>query len=175
MRIVNFLLTLSLLATAGGAWAQTPAPAAAPLVRDAREQVPAGMLGIWKVDPALSKPSRPDMTQMRSFSLTQDGKLMVAFMSVDAAGKQSWGHWWLQVDGVTQGYEYRNDNGSTPIAVIQLRKVDQYTYDLTNTVAGVQASKTLYAFSPDFKTFTLTRAPGTPNAAVSVFRKWDGK
>jgi hypothetical protein len=177
MRIIKSTL-FSLVLLAGGvgaAQAQAPAiPGPAkptPMVRDAREQIPAVMLGVWKAD---ASPARPGI-QLRTFQLTEEGKLMVSFLNIGADGKQSFGHWWLQVDGVSTGYEYYNDNYSTPIAVIRLKKVDDYTFDLTNTVAGKESSKTLYKFSPDGSTFTLVRAPGTPKEAASVYHKWDGR
>lgn len=145
------------------------------MARDAREQAPPALLGIWKVDAAASTPSStPQAIQLRSFQYTADGKVLVNFVNISASGKQMVGNWNLQLDG-SPGYEYRSDNGSTPIAEIRFTKVDAYTLNLTNSVAGVVESTAVYKLSDDGQTLTMTRSPKKGPQTKTVYKRWDGK
>lgn len=169
-RVLSSLLAATLLTGAAPARAESPPVT---MMRDAREQVPAALLGVWRADPAASSPSsRPTAIALRSFQYTGEGKILVNFMSVGLDGRQSFGHWSLQVDG-SPGYEYRSDNGSTPIAEIRLKKVDALTYNLSNHVGGELQSTATYKLSPDGKTLTLTRH-GKSGDTVIVYRKFAG-
>lgn len=169
--LLSLVLSAAALAGASSAWAESPPVT---MMRDAREQVPAALLGVWKADPAASTPTaRRSAIALRSFQYTGEGKLLVNFMSVGVDGRQSFGHWSLQVDG-SPGYEYRSDNGSTPIAEIRLKKLDAHTFELSNLVGGELQSTGVYKLSPDGQTLTLTRNPNTPRQAVVVYRRFTG-
>lgn len=168
-------LITAILATCSIALASSPTSAQEPprpVRADARQQAPAALLGVWKVDVAASQfGSTPPQEAFRTFSYTEDGKLMVAFLQLNADGTQSSGHWWLQLDG-TPGYEYESSNGSTPYAVIQLRPGENGTLELTNSRYGEVRSRTQYVVSPDGQTFTMIRNPGAANEARVLYRRW---
>lgn len=169
--MLSGLLSAAVLVGASQAWAESPPVT---MMRDAREQAPAALLGVWKADPAASTPTaRRSAIALRSFQYTAEGKLLVNFMSVGVDGGQSFGHWAVQLDG-SPGYEYRSDNGSTPIAEIRLKKVDERTFQLSNLVGGALQSTAVYTLSADGQTLTLTRNPNTPRQAVIVYRKFTG-
>lgn len=178
MRIRPLLLVplVCLMAQAGpSARAQTQAtpPSRVP---DAREQVPAGLIGIWKLDTGASSAAAAgkNVIQLRSFQYSEDGRLLVNFIMVGEDARQMFGHWELQVDG-SSGYEFRSDNGSTPIAEIRFKKVDAHTFDLSNLVAGELQSTALYKLSDDEKTLTMTRSNKKGEKTTYIYRRWDGR
>jgi hypothetical protein len=146
-----------------------------PMIPDAREQANPALMGVWKVDPAASTPgSANGAAQFRTFQFTAEGKLMVTFATIQANGRQTFGHWSLQVDG-SPGYEYHSGNASTPIAELRLTKADERTYNLTNSVHGKVQSTAVYALSEDGQILTLTRNPGSAREARIVYRKFEGR
>ncbi|WP_421729559.1 hypothetical protein [Brevundimonas sp.] len=139
--------------------------------RDARERAPAALLGVWEADIAASTYSTPPRQHLRSFFYTAEGKLMVSFLTLGADGRQSAGHWAVQLDG-TPGLEYFAANGSTPYAEIRLTPVDAQTFTVTNTYAGEQASTASYVLSNEGQTLTITRTPKSGNRSVVVYHRW---
>lgn len=171
MRIVTALVISATVLMAQSAQAQGRVP----MIRDAREQTPAALLGVWKVDNSAAPPTaQAARSQLRSFQLTADGKLMVAFITIRADGSQSFGHWALQVDG-SSGSEYRSDNGSVPVAEIRFKKVDDTTFNLSNTVGGEVEATSVWKLSDNGATLTATRTARSGAAAVTVYKKWDGR
>jgi hypothetical protein len=170
MRILTALAFSATVLMAQSAQAQDRVP----MIPDAREQTPAALLGLWKVDGAASTPASTARSQLRSFSLTADGKLMVAFLTIRADGSQSFGHWSLQVDG-SPGSEYRSDNRSVPVAEIRFKKVDETTLNLSNTVAGEVKATSVWKLSDNGATLTATRTPRGGATTVTVYKKWDGR
>jgi len=172
MRMIPAAVALGLtLLCAGAACAQT---AAEPdrVQRDARERVPAALLGTWKADIAASTYARtPPREHFRSFQYTADGKLMVSFLTLGATGAQSAGHWAVQLDG-TPGLEYFAANGSTPYAEIRLTPVDDRTFTVTNARAGVQEATATYALSDEGRVLTITRTPVHGDRTVVVYHRW---
>jgi hypothetical protein len=164
-------LALGLAATAS---AQTPATApamvpASQVHRDAREQAPAGLIGLWKADLALSTYSgAKPKSALRSFAYTADGKILVTFMTVGSNGNYSSGHWSAQPDG-SDSIEYHSAAGSTPYNVVQLNKVDDKNLDVQIVRFGKQTDRYHYTISDDLKTLTYTY-PGNK----IVYRKWEG-
>jgi len=153
--------------TAAPALAQT---ADKPAVRrDAREQAPAALLGVWEV-----VGGAPNTKFLRTFAYTADGKILVHFVSVNAKGEQTYGHWAAQLDG-SPALEYHARAGSTPYAEIRLTKVDDLNLTLTNTVNGKLAARSAWALSPDGKTLTMTRTPEGGSASTTVYKRWTGQ
>ena len=164
--------TLLLLACAAPGLAAAAASAGAGAPRDPREQAPAALLGVWKADIAASSyGANPPREHFRSFQYTEDGKVMVHFATINAAGQTSHGHWSLQLDG-TPGYEYLSSNGAMPLAEIRLTKVDERTLALTNSTHGKVNSTARYELSQDGRSLTLVRNPGAANESRVVYRKW---
>jgi hypothetical protein len=144
-------------------------------VRDVRQTAPAALLGTWKVDQAASTPpTTPQAIQLRTFQYAEDGKLLVSFINIAADGTQELGNWSLHLDG-SAGYERRSDNGSTPIAEIRFRKIDEHRLDLTNTAGGVVAATAVYTLSADGKTLTAVRKAAGGAMTTTVYKRWTGK
>lgn len=65
---------------------------------DARQQVPNALLGAWKADVAASHYTDPSPRKaLRFFAYTEGGKVLVSFMTLNAKGQLSSGHWAAQV------------------------------------------------------------------------------
>lgn len=136
--------------------------------RDAREVVPAALIGPWKVDLDASKyAGNKPRVSIRTFAYTEDGKLLVTFMTVGANGNYSTAHWAVQVDG-TPGSEYHIAAGSIPYNVVSLKKISETVLNLTVSRNGKVSIEAVYTLSDDGK--TLTYAYGGNNI---VYRRWD--
>ncbi|MBN8831744.1 MAG: hypothetical protein J0G94_14250 [Sphingomonadales bacterium] len=137
-------------------------------LRDAREQAPAGIIGMWKVDLAAStyKGTKPQAA-IRTFAYTEDGKILVSFATLNAAGALSSGHWAAQVDG-TPAIEYHSSAGALAYNVVTLSKVDDATLGLTVTRHGKVDLQAIYKISPDGKTLTYSY-----DGNVIVYRPWN--
>jgi len=170
MRMTIMLAAGALLAAATpalSAGTEAPAAPAAPLT-DAREQAPAGLIGLWKVDLAASTYKAPKpQAAIRSFSYTEDGKILVAFTNFTANGTVVSGHWAAQVDG-TPAIEYHSSAGSVPFNVVSLRKVDDKTLSLTVSRHGKVSLQATYKLSDDNKTLTYSY-----DQDVIVYRPWN--
>lgn len=171
-RLSGLTLSAALLGLAATASAQTPAPAMVPasqVHRDAREQAPAGLIGLWKADMTLSTYSgAKPKSALRTFAYTADGKILVTFMTVAANGSYSSGHWAAQPDG-GESLEYHSSAGSTPYNVVRLTKVDDKNLDVEIVRFGKVTDHYHYTMSDDLKTLTYTY----PNNKI-VYRKWEG-
>jgi hypothetical protein len=136
--------------------------------RDAREQVPAALIGPWKVDMAASTyAGTKPQAALRTFQYTEDGKVLVTFMTLGANGAYSTGHWAAHPDG-TPGIEYHSSAGSIPYNVVSLKKVDETTLNLTVTRHGKVTLEAVYTLSADGKTLTYTYGDNR-----LVYRRWD--
>ena len=144
--------------------------AEAPSVRrDAREQAPAALLGVWEV-----VGGAPNTKFLRSFSYTAEGKVLVHFLSVNAKGEQTQGHWVAQLDG-SQALEYHSRAGATPYADIRLTKVDDQNFNLTNTVNGTLRARSAWRLTPDGQTLTMTRTPVGGATSTTTYKRWTGQ
>jgi len=167
MRTALGLSLLAAIAVAALPAAAAPAPAAGER-RDAREQAPPGLLGLWKADIAASTyPSAKPRSALRSFQYTADGKVMVSFMTVGANGAYSAGHWAAQVDG-TPGIEYHTAAGSTPYNQVVFKKLDDATLDLVVSRHGVVNLHATYKIAPDGQTLTYSY-----DQTTIVYRRWE--
>lgn len=169
-------LSAALLFGAASASAQTaaqPAAPAAPVAHvDARERVPAALLGFWKADVAASTYSgAAPREQLRLFSYTADAKVLVTFINTNAAGVTSSGHWAAQVDG-SEALEYHSSAGSIAYNVVTLTKVDERNLNLTVGRAGVEDMKGSYALSEDGQTLTYTYQYGSGPVVTILYRKY---
>jgi hypothetical protein len=137
--------------------------------RDAREVVPAALIGPWKVDLDASRYANNNKPRvsLRTFQYTADGKLLVTFMTLGANGNYSTAHWAVQVDG-TPGNEYHSSAGSIPYNVVSLTKVSETKLNLLVSRHGKVSIEAVYTLSDDGK--TLTYAYGDNNI---VYRRWD--
>jgi hypothetical protein len=158
----------------GLALAQTAAPAApapAAVRSDAREQVPAALLGVWKADIAASTyTSTPPREALRVFQYSADGKVLVMFLTVAANGSVSNGHWSAQVDG-SDALEYHSNYGSTPYNVVTLTKVDDRNLNLVVSRNGVVSITGSYLLSEDGQTLTYKYLAGGKETTI-LYRRW---
>ena len=172
--LLRLSFTAGLVASALGALpvlaASAPSTPAAPEARrDARENVPAALIGPWKADLEASKypgNSKPRVA-LRTFAYTEGGRVLVTFMTVGANGAYSTGHWAAQVDG-TPGIEYHSAAGSIPYNVVSLKKINETTLNLTVSRNGKVSIEAVYTLSEDGKTLTYAYGETT-----IIYRRWD--
>jgi hypothetical protein len=149
-----------------------PAPAGPAPHSNAQEQAPAALLGAWKVDLAASKyAGTAPKNNIRTFSYTRDGMLLVTSLTLGANGRKGMLHWAVQLDG-TPSPEFIDYNGSTPTNVVALKKQDATTLSMTVWKHGAVTLTGSFKLSPDGQTLTYTYGPkGDDN--VIVYKKWD--
>lgn len=138
-------------------------------LRDAREQTP-GLIGLWKADlPAstYAAPAQKPKIALRSFAYTEEGKVLVTFMTLGANGRYSTGHWAAQVDG-SPAIEYHSAGGSIPYNVVNFTKVDDKNFNLIVTRAGHIDIRATYKLSDDQKTLTYAYGGNT-----IVYKRWE--
>ena len=135
---------------------------------DALQQVPNALLGPWKADIAASHYTDPPPRKaLRFFSYTEGGKVLVSFMTLNAKGQFSSGHWAAQVDG-TPAVEYHSQGGSIPFNVVYFTKTDDYNYHLVVKRNGKLEITADYSLSKDGKTLSY-RYGGTE----VIYHRWD--
>jgi hypothetical protein len=167
------LIVFSLLALAAPALAQPLAPLNdAGVRRDAREQIPPRFIGNWKLDVAASKygTAAPKM-QYRIFDYTADGKFLCTYITRTAKDIYSSGNWAVQLDG-TPGIEYTRAYGSTPFAIVTLKKQDENNLFLTAARYGKVFEEGTFTLSPDGDTLTFSYRQGDKQD-LAVYHRWD--
>jgi len=163
---------LPLLAMSLPASAQPAAQRAgsAEVRRNAQEQTPPDIIGTWKLDLAASKfAGNAPKAQYRIFDYTRDGMFMCTYITLNASGQQTSGNWAVKLDG-SEGAEYTRPYGSTPFAMVTLKKADENTLDLTAAKGGKVFETGQIKVSPDTVTFTY-EAGGKTN--VAVYHRWN--
>ena len=168
--LIRTSLAAVFILAASAAMAQ-PAPRAE-IRRNAQEQIPDGLIGAWKLDLVASKyeATAPKM-QYRIFDYTHDGKLLVDYITLSANGAQAAGNWAVSLDG-SEGLEYTRAYGSTPFAVVTLKKTDEATFNLTAARFGKVFETGTFTLSLDGNMLTFSfDADGKHN--VAVYRRWN--
>jgi hypothetical protein len=117
-------------------------------------QAPAAknMVGTWKLDPAKSKYS-PGPTPKSQVAMLEavEGGMKVVSDRVEADGKTTHFEWTAKFDG--KDYPVKGDPGRDAVAV---KKVDDYTLDITNKKGG-KVTTTIHAvYAKDGKSRTET-------------------
>lgn len=166
---------LFIAAPASSQQAAAPAPAAPAPVRNAQEMAPSALLGVWKADIAASRyTGTAPRNNIRTFSYTDQGKVLVTSMTLNAAGRISMLHWAVQLDG-TPTLEFISGTGSIPASLVALEKQDETTLNMTVSKHGAVTLTGSMKLSPDGETLTYTYGAPTPGAAqnVIIYRKWD--
>ena len=168
----RLLLSLPLLLAPVMALAQTSPPGETSVRRDAWEQIPPGFIGNWKLDPATSKyASAGPKMQYRIIDYTADGKFICTYITLSAGNSFASGNWAVQLDG-SPGVEYTRAYGSTPYAIVTLKKQDENNLYLTAARAGKIFEEGTFTLSPDGNTLTFAyHQGGKQNTAV--YRRWD--
>jgi len=164
-------LTTALFAAVGTLLLAAPLPSAAQdshVVTDAREQAPAGLIGMWKADlDASTFPGAKPQALLRSFAYTEDGKVLVSFATRNAQGAVSSGHWAAQVDG-TQEIEYHSSARSVPYNVVSWRLAGEGRLELTVLRHGEVDLTAVYQLASDGQTLTYSYGETTV-----VYRPWN--
>jgi hypothetical protein len=167
-------LTLSLGATAL-AFAQPPVAnnqSAREVRRSALEVIPEALIGVWKLDPAASSYQTPaPQAQIRVFDYTRDGRLLCDYVTQLGNGKQTDGNWEVQLDG-SPGIEYTRPYGSTPFAVVTLRKLSETALYLTAARFGKVFETGTFTISPDGGTLTFRYQQGA-RKDTAVYHRWN--
>jgi len=173
-KIVISLFAISMTAAAAlGQPAQPLAPLnEAGLRRNAWEQIPPGFIGNWKLDPGASNygTAAPKM-QYRIFDYTADGKFLCTYITLNARGGFASGNWAVQLDG-TPGVEYTRAYGSTPFAIVTLKKVDDSNLYLTAARYGKVFEEGTFSLSPDGNMLTFSYHQGD-KGDTAVYHRWD--
>jgi hypothetical protein len=162
------LLAISLPAAAQNASAQSGGTTE--VRRNAQEQTPADIIGVWKLDLQASKfEGNAPKAQYRIFDYTRDGMFMCMYITLNARGEQTSGIWAVKLDG-SDGIKYTRPYGSTPFAIVTLKKVDENTLDLTAGRYGKVFETGQFKISPDTLTFTYHAGGRT---TVAVYHRWN--
>lgn len=142
------------------------APSAAE--RDAREQAPDGLIGMWKADlDASTFSGSTPKALLRSFAYTEGGRVLVSFSTHNAAGNVTSGHWAAQVDG-TPGLEYHSSAGAIPYNVVSWRVTAPGQLTLTVSRHGEMNLEAVYQLSEDGQTLTYSYGRNS-----IVYRRWN--
>ena len=167
------IIVLSLLVLAAPVLAQPLAPLSEGSVRrNAWEQIPAKFIGNWKLDVAASKygTTAPKM-QYRIFDYTADGKFLCTYITRTAIDAYSSGNWAVPLDG-TPGAEYTRAYGSTPFAIVTLKKQDENNLLLTAARHGQVFEEGTFTLSSDGGTLTFSYRQGNKRD-TAVYHRWD--
>lgn len=171
---LSLAVQLAVAAPAAAQPAAAPAAATAPApVRNAQEMAPAALLGAWKADIAASRyTGTAPRNNIRTFSYTDQGKVLVSSMTLNAAGRQSMLHWAVQLDG-TPTLEFMSSTGSIPASLVSLKKESETLLRMVVSKHGEVTLTGTMELSANGE--TLTYAYGAPGGAqtVIVYRKWD--
>lgn len=140
--------------------------------RSAWEQIPPGFIGNWKLDPAASKydTTAPRM-QYRIFDYTADGKFICTYITLSARNSFASGNWAVQLDG-SPGVEYTRAYGSTPYAIVTLKKQDENNLYLTAARAGKIFEEGTFTLSPDGNTLTFAYHQGD-RKNTAIYHRWN--
>ncbi|WP_374572054.1 hypothetical protein [Phenylobacterium sp.] len=173
-RLATALLAaaLSMGWTAASAAQPAPQPAGPAAHANAQELAPAALLGAWKADVAASSyAGEPPQANIRTFSFTQDGKVLVTSTTRNSKGRVAMLHWAVQLDG-SPSPEFTDYNGSTPTNVVALRMADETTFNLTVWRHGKVTLTGVMKLSADGQTLTYTYGGEGRNNTI-IYRKWD--
>ena len=123
-------------------------------------QAPAAknMVGTWKLDPAKSKFSPGPALKGQTAKLEAvDGGMKVAVDRIESDGKLTHFEWTAKFDG--KDYPVKGDPGRDAVSV---RKIDDYTLEITNKKGGKVMSTLRAVYARDGKTRTETTTGTNP-------------
>lgn len=167
-RTAAYALALMLAAGTVAALPQVTLAAEGLPQRDPREIAPASLIGYWKADLAASTfPGAKPAAAYRSFAFTEEGKVLVSFVSRSADGKTTFGHWAAQIDG-TPAIEYHSNGGSLAWNVVSWKPDAQGRLALTVSRQGAPTIQATYELAADGKTLTYSY-----DGTTMVYRRWN--
>ena len=116
------------------------------------------MLGTWKLDPANSKFSPGPALKGQTATLDAvDGGMKVVADRIEADGTRTHFEWTAKFDG--KDYPVKGDPGRD---VVSVRKIDDYTLEITNKKAGNVISLLRAVYARDGKSRTETTTGTNP-------------
>jgi hypothetical protein len=111
------------------------------------------MLGAWKLDPARSQySSGPAPKSLVNILAAVDGGLKVISDGIDASGKPTHFEWTAKFDG--KDYPVKGDPTRDSVSI---KKLDDYTLELTNKKAGKIVNVVHAEYAKDGTSRTETR------------------
>lgn len=140
---------------------------------NAQEMAPEALLGVWKADIDRSHyVNTPPRNNIRSFSYTRNGKVLVTSTTLNTAGGVSMLHWAVQLDG-TPAPEYTQVSRSTPASLVGLKMEDARTFVMTVTEHGEVTLVGEMKLSDNGE--ILTYSYGAPDEEQNniVYHRWD--
>lgn len=139
---------------------------------NAQEVAPEELLGVWKADIAASHyVGTAPQNNIRSFSYTEGGKVLVTSTTRNAAGRISMLHWAVQLDG-TPAAEYTQVSRSTPASLVGLKMEDSQTFVMTVLEHGQITLVGEMKLSDAGETLTYSYgAPGAEQNRI-VYHRW---
>lgn len=148
--------------------------------RDAREMAPEGLIGTWVQNMEKSKydPGPNNLkSQVRQFDYSKDGMILCHYIQTRQDGGKTIGHWIVTLDG-REWEEWSRSSGSQVIALVGIKKVDDYNMAITVRRAGRLIQDGMWTLSKDGKTLTQVlrslAADGKVTANnTAVFEKQD--
>lgn len=174
MRSYRNLALISLLGVMPMAVAQ-PAATGNPanlVRRSALEVIPQALIGTWRLDRAASSyQTAAPKAQIRIFDYTHDGMLLCHYVTLPQNDKQTAGNWAVQLDG-SPGIEYTRPYGSTPFAVVTLRKESETALYLTAARFGKIFETGTFTLSADGNVLTFRYQQGEKKD-VAVYHRWN--
>ena len=121
---------------------------------------PAGnpMLGTWKLDPAKSRFSPGPAPKSQTAKLDAvDGGMKVVADRIESEGTRTHFEWTAKFDG--KDYPVKGDPGRDAVSV---KKIDDYTLEITNKKAGKVTSTIRAVYARDGKSRTETTTGTNP-------------
>lgn len=173
MKPMTAAIAAFLLCAPAAIAAPTAAQSAITVPANAQEQAPEALLGAWKADIAASRyTGTAPRKNIRTFSYTKDGKLLVASVTLNAAGQVSMLHWAVSLDGAPAP-EFTQSSRSVPASLVSLKMQDARTLKMVVSKHGAVNLTGQFVLSEDGKTLRYSYgAPGGPQNDI-VYRRWD--
>ncbi|WP_173568509.1 hypothetical protein [Acetobacter conturbans] len=109
--------------------------------------------------------------QYRIFDYTEQGMLLVDYLTMTTNGTLTSGNWTSAFDGSFRP-EYMRPYGATPFAMVRLVKTADHALDLVAMKNGVVFETGRLVIAPDGKTLTFTYQAGG-KTSVAVYHPWD--
>ena len=133
---------------------------------------PAGnpMLGTWKLDPAKSRFSPGPALKSQTAKLAAvDGGLKVVADRIDADGTRTHFEWTAKFDG--KDYPVKGDPNRDAVSV---RKIDDYTLEITNKKGGKATGTIKAVYAKDGKSRTETATGTNPQGQkINNVTQWN--
>jgi hypothetical protein len=136
-----------------------------------REQI----IGTWILNLEKSQyaAGQAPKSEVRSFDDRTDGMILCTFHRETARGDRHFGHWLVRLNGDFHPEYSRAEGGKPTASTLQLRKIDDRTYEANAKQQGKVYFKSTMTISPDGKALTwkisTTNAQGAESTQVRAY------